>query len=144
MEVYLHAFLTSALHGGEWSASRPGHFTPRETARGTHWIGGCVDLRAVLDTVVKRKILSPCRLNRTLELRSSRPIYHLFPVSEKVWRCILVFSTCRMHRVWGRCVRVTCISVSDGWNWTRTSYNICFDSDTAQTGSMKPRGKVET
>jgi hypothetical protein len=28
--------LTSALHGGEWSASRPARFTPRERARGTH------------------------------------------------------------------------------------------------------------
>jgi hypothetical protein len=28
MEVYLHAFLTSALDGCEWSASRPGRFTP--------------------------------------------------------------------------------------------------------------------
>ena len=27
-EVRLHAFLSSALHGGEWSASRPGRFTP--------------------------------------------------------------------------------------------------------------------
>jgi len=35
LEVYPHAFLTSALDVGEWSASRPGHFTP-----GTHWIGG--------------------------------------------------------------------------------------------------------
>jgi hypothetical protein len=32
--------LTSALHGGEWSASRSGRFTPRERAPGTHWIGG--------------------------------------------------------------------------------------------------------
>jgi hypothetical protein len=31
--------LTSALHGGEWSASRTGCFTPRERAPGTHWIG---------------------------------------------------------------------------------------------------------
>jgi hypothetical protein len=31
--------LTSALDGGEWSASRPGHFTPTERAPGTHWIG---------------------------------------------------------------------------------------------------------
>jgi hypothetical protein len=28
--------LTSALDGDEWSASRPGRFTPRERARGTH------------------------------------------------------------------------------------------------------------
>jgi hypothetical protein len=30
VEVYLHAFLTSALDGGEWSASCPGRFTPRK------------------------------------------------------------------------------------------------------------------
>jgi hypothetical protein len=28
--------LTSALDGGEWSASCPGRFTPRERAPGTH------------------------------------------------------------------------------------------------------------
>jgi hypothetical protein len=30
-------FLTSALEGREWSASRPGHYTPGKGARGTHW-----------------------------------------------------------------------------------------------------------
>jgi hypothetical protein len=44
--------LTSALDGGEWSASRPGHFTPRERAPGTHWIRGWVGPRAVLVNVV--------------------------------------------------------------------------------------------
>jgi hypothetical protein len=29
--------LTSALDGGEWLASRPGRFTSRERAPGTHW-----------------------------------------------------------------------------------------------------------
>jgi hypothetical protein len=53
--------LTSALDGGEWSASRPGRFTPRVRALGTHWIGGWVGPRAVLDAVVKRKIPSPRR-----------------------------------------------------------------------------------
>jgi hypothetical protein len=52
-------YLTSALDGGEWSASRPGRFTPRERDPGTHWIGGWGGPRAVLDTVVKRKIPSP-------------------------------------------------------------------------------------
>jgi hypothetical protein len=51
---------TSALDGGEWSASRPGRFTPRERDPGTHWIGGWVGPRAVLDAVVK-KIPSPRR-----------------------------------------------------------------------------------
>jgi hypothetical protein len=53
--------LTSALNGGEWSASRPSCFTPRERAPGTHWIGGWVGTRTVLDVVVKRKIPSPHR-----------------------------------------------------------------------------------
>jgi hypothetical protein len=54
--------LTSALDGGEWSASRPARFTPRERAPSTHWIGGWVGPRPVLEAVVKRKILSPHRL----------------------------------------------------------------------------------
>jgi hypothetical protein len=37
MEAYWE---TSALDGGEWLASRPGRFTARERAPGTHWIGG--------------------------------------------------------------------------------------------------------
>jgi hypothetical protein len=32
--------LTSALEGGDCSVSRPGRFTPRERAPGTHSIGG--------------------------------------------------------------------------------------------------------
>jgi hypothetical protein len=51
--------LTSALDGGEWSASRPGRFTPRERASVTHWIGDWVAPRTVLDAAVKRKIPSP-------------------------------------------------------------------------------------
>jgi hypothetical protein len=38
-------FLTSALDGGEWSASRSGRFITRERPpplSGTHWIGGRV------------------------------------------------------------------------------------------------------
>jgi hypothetical protein len=54
--------LTSALDGGEWSASRPAHFTPRERAPGTHWIGGWVCPRAVLDAVVLHAPLIPSSL----------------------------------------------------------------------------------
>jgi hypothetical protein len=35
--------LTSALDGGEWSASSLGLFTPREGAHGTLWIGAGLD-----------------------------------------------------------------------------------------------------
>jgi hypothetical protein len=48
--------LTSALDGGEWSASRPGSFTSRERAPGTHWIGGCVGPTVGAEAVVKRKL----------------------------------------------------------------------------------------
>jgi hypothetical protein len=61
VEEDLHAFLTSTLNGGEWSASRPGCFTPRERAPGTHWIGGWVGPRTCMDVVAKRKIPSLCR-----------------------------------------------------------------------------------
>jgi hypothetical protein len=30
MDVYIHIFLTLAVAGCEWSASRPGRFTPGE------------------------------------------------------------------------------------------------------------------
>jgi hypothetical protein len=53
VEVQLHVFLTSVLVVGEWSASRPGRFTP-----GTHWIGSWVGPRAGLDYVDKRKFLT--------------------------------------------------------------------------------------
>jgi hypothetical protein len=66
VDVYIHNFLTSALAGSEWSASRPGRLTPRERAPGTHWIGGWVDPRAGLDDVERRKFLTLPRF----ELRS--------------------------------------------------------------------------
>jgi hypothetical protein len=46
VDVPIHIFLTSALDGDEWSASRPSRFTPRERVPDTHWIGGWVDTRA--------------------------------------------------------------------------------------------------
>jgi hypothetical protein len=36
VDVYIHIFLTSALAGGEWSASRPSRFTPGEKAPDIH------------------------------------------------------------------------------------------------------------
>jgi hypothetical protein len=52
VEVWLHAFITSALGGGEWSASRPSGMR----ALGTNWIGDWVGPRADLVEEVKRKI----------------------------------------------------------------------------------------
>jgi hypothetical protein len=61
MDVYLHSFFDLGIDGGKWSASHPGHFSPRERALGTHWIGDWMGLRVGLDAVVKIKITSPCR-----------------------------------------------------------------------------------
>jgi hypothetical protein len=47
VEIIATPFLTSALVGAEWSASRPFRFATREMARGTHWIGGWVGPEAV-------------------------------------------------------------------------------------------------
>jgi hypothetical protein len=44
-------FLTSAIVGGEWSASIPGSFIP-----GTCWIGGWVGPSGGLDAMGKRKL----------------------------------------------------------------------------------------
>jgi hypothetical protein len=58
VDVYIHVFLTSALFGGEWSASCPDRFTSEEKAPGTHWIGGWLEPRAGLDDVKKKKFLT--------------------------------------------------------------------------------------
>jgi hypothetical protein len=45
-------FLTTSLHGGEWSACS-GRSSPWESAPSTHWFGSWEDLRAGLDDVEK-------------------------------------------------------------------------------------------
>jgi hypothetical protein len=47
LEVQSHAFLIRHLIGGEWSASRPGRFTPGLRVLSTNWLGGWVAPRAV-------------------------------------------------------------------------------------------------
>jgi hypothetical protein len=78
MDVYIHVFLTLALGGDEWSASRSGRFTPGERAPGTNWIGGWVDLRAGLDTL--EKILDPTE-TQTLTSRPSSPLPAAIPTA---------------------------------------------------------------
>jgi hypothetical protein len=85
--------LTSALNGGEWSASRPGRFTSKERAPGTHWIGGWVGPRAVLDAVVKRRISSPRR-----ESNPKTPIVQPVAQSYTDW-AITALSSHRVHKI---------------------------------------------
>jgi len=54
-EVQLHAFLTLALDGGEWSASCPCHLpSEKEPSLPTGWEAGWAPV--CLDAVAKRKI----------------------------------------------------------------------------------------
>jgi hypothetical protein len=53
VDVYIHIFLTSALAGDEWSASRSSNFIPGEITPRTHSIEDCVDPRAGLDDAEK-------------------------------------------------------------------------------------------
>jgi hypothetical protein len=57
VDVYIHVFLTSAIARGEWSASRPGRFTPGVRAPSTHWKRGWMGPRTGLANVEKRKFL---------------------------------------------------------------------------------------
>jgi hypothetical protein len=56
VEVQLHAFLTYALDGGEWSDSRLCLFTIEERSLSAHWSEGCVRTRVVSDTVAKTNV----------------------------------------------------------------------------------------
>jgi hypothetical protein len=58
VDVQTHIFVTSALVGGEWSASRPGRFTSGERVPGTYWIGGLVGSTGSLNNMEKWKFLA--------------------------------------------------------------------------------------
>jgi hypothetical protein len=79
VDVQIHVFLISALARGEWTASRPGRFTPGEMVRGTNWIGGRVGYRAGVDVAEKRKFLTLPGLElRSLSRRArSQSLYRL-------------------------------------------------------------------
>jgi hypothetical protein len=122
MEVQCHAFMTSEL-GGEWSASRPGCFTPWERAPGTHRTGGWVGPRASLDAVMKRKspapagnrtpivqpvaksVVKPTKLTRLFEGggggQSNWKIWHRIRPTSKTWGFWIFYSssvTCMFYR----------------------------------------------
>jgi len=62
VEVYLHTFLTSALHEGEWQ------LYPRRKKPGTYWTGGWVGPRDARNAVTRRENMNSCRV-----LNSGRP-----------------------------------------------------------------------
>jgi hypothetical protein len=99
------------LNGSEWSASRPGRFIPRERVPGSHWLGGWVGPRAVLDAVVMRKITSPHR-----ESNPKTPIVQ--PLAQR-------------YTDWA----ITALTRKNTWSNNRISLIICypFPRDLAHT-----------
>jgi hypothetical protein len=55
VDVKTHGFLTSAIIGGEWSASPPGRVNPA-----TQWVGVLMGSEASLDDMEKRKLSLIC------------------------------------------------------------------------------------
>jgi hypothetical protein len=64
-----YSVLTSALDGVSCQSRASAAPCLWETTPGTHWTGGCVDLRAGLDTEVRGKIVFLCR-----ESNPDRPV----------------------------------------------------------------------
>jgi hypothetical protein len=58
VDVKIHILLTSALVGGEWSASHPCRSTPGKRAPVTHWIGAWMGPRTGVGDVGKRTFLT--------------------------------------------------------------------------------------
>jgi hypothetical protein len=76
VDAYSH-ILTLALVGGDWSASCPSRFNPRERTPGNDWSGGWVGTRAGLNM---EKILDPSgtRNSDTLAVQPIASLYGLY------------------------------------------------------------------
>jgi hypothetical protein len=59
VKIWFYVFLTSALVGSNWSASRPCRFIPGYTASDTHCLGQSVGPRADLDDIENWKFSTP-------------------------------------------------------------------------------------
>jgi hypothetical protein len=84
-----YSFSTSALDGGEWSASRLGRaLAPGKEPPGNHWTRSWVGPRAGLDTEARGKILCLCRA-----LNLDRPVVQPVARHYTDWATRLTLST---------------------------------------------------
>jgi hypothetical protein len=74
---------TSALVGGEWSASRLGRFTPEEEALYTPFVGGWMNPTGGLEAVPKRKKIPAPAGNRI------PVVQHIVTILNEVSRLLL-------------------------------------------------------
>jgi hypothetical protein len=87
--VQLHAFLTSALDGGEWSDLRPGRFTSERKNPGSHWVRVWMGPRAGFDPVAIQRCTG---LTNSVERESfHKGRIMRFVYSRKIYRlCVVV------------------------------------------------------
>jgi hypothetical protein len=72
-----------AQFADEWSASRPGTFTPGERATCTHWLGGWLGPRAGLDDMEKGTFLASNSDPSTIQPVVSRYTDSTIPTPKK-------------------------------------------------------------
>jgi hypothetical protein len=98
VEIQLKSFLTSALEGGVWSASRPGRLYPRERPV-THCTGGWVGPGAGLDRCGKSR---PTGI-RSMDLPArSKSLYWLsYPSSLHLCVLEVIYTTWYKYEWWG-------------------------------------------
>ena len=80
VEIHIHSFLTSALHGGVWLTSNPGRFTPAHIQQETGWA-----TVPVLTFWKRGKSLSPAGIPSP-----NRPVCSLVTVPTTLTRFYLV------------------------------------------------------
>jgi hypothetical protein len=84
MRYNSYSFLTWALDGGEWSASRPGRALPPGKGPPVP-IGQEVGPRAGLDAGARRKILRLCRGSNPGRPVRSQTLRNIFNGEHKLW-----------------------------------------------------------
>jgi hypothetical protein len=80
VEMYLHTFWTLALDRGEWSASHPDNFSPREIAPSILRTGDRVGPRFAMNIVGNRKVSCTC-----LESNSGSLVVSLWRTHDADW-----------------------------------------------------------
>jgi hypothetical protein len=123
-----YCFLTSALEGGEWSASRPGRaLPPGKEPPGTHCTGGWVGPRAGPDAEVRGKILCLCRGPNPGRPVNSQTLYSLSYPALTVSTLVLLNSLIQSEALFWNLTIIISILAIENMNIGRVSQKC--DSD---------------
>jgi hypothetical protein len=95
-DVQIHIFLTSALIGAEWLASRSGRFILGERASGSHWIRRWVGPKIDLEDTERRENSCPYRDSHSdpsvFQLVASRYTDCAIPASSLMYTKMIIFT----------------------------------------------------